>query len=270
VRRQPLAAGAFVVLALLVLISALPGVFATHDPLAQQVGNRLAPPSPEHFFGTDELGRDIYSRVVHGTGLTLASGFGVVAVATVVGTLLGLVAGYRGGLADSVVMRLSDVFLSFPALVVAMAIVATFGRNLLNAMFALALIWWPQYSRLLRGQVLAVKEMPYIEAARATGVGDIRMMFRHVLPNCLVPILVRASIDFSTAILLTSSLSFLGVGAQPPSPELGAMVAGGRQFLLTHWWYATFPSFMIFISVLALNLVSDGVRDLLDPTLRVA
>jgi peptide/nickel transport system permease protein len=269
VRKQPLATIGFLVLVLMGFMSLFPGLFATHDPLAQEIAVRLAAPGSEHWFGTDELGRDIYSRVIHGTGLTLMAGFGVVAVATILGTALGLVAGQRGGFLDGLVMRVSDIFLSFPSLIMALAFVSYFGPSLFNAMIATSLVWWPQYSRLVRAQVLAVKELPYIEAARSIGARDMRILLQHIMPNSIVPILVKASIDFSYAILITASLSFLGVGAQPPAPELGSMVAAGRVYLLTSWWFATFPSFVIFLAVLALNLVSDAIRDLLDPTLRV-
>jgi peptide/nickel transport system permease protein len=268
-RRHPLPAVGFIVMVVFLSVAIVPGLFATADPLGQHVEIALAPPSHTHFFGTDELGRDIYSRVCYGLRLTLLSGASVVAIAAVLGGLLGLVAGARGGIIDAVVMRLSDIFLSFPSLIMAIAIVAFLGPSLVNAMIALSLIWWPQYARLIRAQVLAVKELPYIEAARSLGARNSRILFRHILPNTIVPVLVKASIDFSHAILITSSLSFLGVGAQPPSPELGAMVTQGRVFLLTSWWYSTFPSLAIFVSVLALNLLSDGIRDLLDPTVQV-
>jgi peptide/nickel transport system permease protein len=267
-RRQPLATLGALILVFFILVSLFPDVFATKDPLLQEVEVTLQGPSAAHPFGTDELGRDIYSRVVFGTGLTIFSGFIVVFIATVVGTALGLLAGYRGGFLDGLVMRLSDMFLAFPGLVVAIAVVSFVGPSLLNAMLATALIWWPQYSRLVRGQVLSVKEFPYVEATRSVGSGELRILTRHILPNVAAPIVVKATLDFGAAMLVTASLSFLGVGAQPPSPELGAMVSSGRVYLLTAWWYTTFPSLVIFLAVLSLNLVGDGVRDVLDPTLR--
>jgi len=270
VRRQPLATVGAVILLFLLVVSLFPGLFASNDPLLQEVEFTLNAPSAGHPFGTDELGRDIYSRVVYGTGLTIFSGFIVVAIATVVGTILGLLAGYRGGFLDGLVMRLSDMFLAFPGLVVAIAVVSFVGPSLVNAMLATALIWWPQYSRLVRGQVLSVKEYPYIEATRSVGSGELRILARHILPNCAAPIVVKGTLDFGAAMLVTASLSFLGVGAQPPSSELGAMVSSGRIYLLNAWWYTTFPSLVIFLAVLSLNLVGDGVRDVLDPTLRGA
>lgn len=270
VRRQPLASAGLVVLLAILAVSVAPGLFGTHDPLALDLPSQLVPPSAQHFFGTDELGRDVYSRVIHGTGLTMMSGIGVVLIASVVGTLLGLVAGISGGWIDDVIMRVSDIFLSFPVLIMAMTIVAFLGPNLLNATIAVTIVWWPQYSRLVRGQVLTLRGQPFVEAARAIGASNGRIVFRHILPNTLVPIMVKAGVDFSVAILLTASLSFLGAGAQPPSPELGALVSNGRSYLLSAWWITTFPSLVIFSAVLALNLVSDGVRDLLDPRLRGA
>jgi peptide/nickel transport system permease protein len=269
-RRQPLAAAALIVLVLILVVSVFPSLFATEDPLEQHINRALLPPDSAHFFGTDLLGRDIYSRVIYGTGLTMSSGFGVVAIASSIGTILGLLAGARGGVVGGVVMRLADIFLSFPGMIMAMAIIAFFGPTLVNAMLALSLVWWPAYARLVRGQVLSINELPYIEAARSIGASGLRIVGRHILPNCVVPVLVTASLDFGAAVLITASLSFLGVGAQPPSPELGAMVANGRVYLLSAWWYATFPSLVIFVAALALNLVGDGIRDVLDPTLRVS
>lgn len=269
IRQQPLASLGVVVLLLLGMAALFPGIFATRDPIFIDVPNKLLPPGSQFPFGTDELGRDVYARVVYGTGPTMLSGLGVVTISTAIGTLLGLIAGQRGGLIDGLIMRLSDVFLSFPNLIMVLAIISFFGPNLLTAMLALSLVWWPQYARLVRGQVLTVKELPFIEAARSIGSTDTRILVRHILPNCLVPSLVKASIDFSYAILISASLSFLGVGAQPPAPELGAMVASGRVYLLTSWWLTTFPSLVIFLAVLALNVVGDGIRDVLDPTLRV-
>lgn len=269
VRSQPLATVGAIALLCLVVVAVMPAVFATHDPTAQNIAERLLPPGGRHWLGTDELGRDLYSRIVHGTGLTLVAAFGVVALSTVIGTALGLLAGQRAGILDTMVMRLSDIFLSFPSLIMALAFVSFFGPSLMTAMLALSLVWWPQYARLVRGQVLSIREHPYVEAARSTGATEARILFLHILPNCVVPILVKASLDFSYAILITASLSFLGVGAQPPSSELGALVATGRVYLLTAWWLTTFPSLVIFVAVLSLNLVSDAIRDLLDPTLRI-
>jgi len=194
---------------------------------------------------------------------------GIITGTSIVGTLVGLVAAYIGGAIDDLLMRFADVFISFPALIMAMGIVSLLGASLGNAMLTLVVIWWPQYARLARGQTLRIKELPYVEAARALGASDARILWRHILPNVVQPILIKASLDVGLAILTTASLSFLGLGAKPPSPELGALITQGRTFLLTAWWYATFPGLFIFLSVLGFNLLGDSLRDVLDPTLRV-
>ena len=267
VRRQKLMMLGLYIFAAITIVVLFPNFFATHDPLAIDVPNKQAPPSVEHWFGTDELGRDIYSRVIHGMRLSFTAGFVVVFGGMILGTGLGMIAGYAGNLADDVLMRLSDVFLAFPGLVMAMAFVTALGPGLRNAMLALIVIWWPQYARLARGMVLSVKHHEYIEGARAIGAGDVRILTRYILPNIFPTIFVKATLDLGLAILVTAALSFLGLGAQPPQPELGAMVTAGRSFLLTSWWYSTFPGLIIFIGVLATNLVGDGLRDVLDPTL---
>lgn len=254
-------------LALLVVVAIAPQLFATHDPYAINANLRLRPPSPDHWFGTDELGRDVYSRVVHGVGISLWSALLVVGVSAVIGTILGLLAGYFGGVLDDVVMRVADVFIAFPALIMAMGIVSFIGPGLTNAMLALMVIWWPQYARLARGQVVAEKIKPYVESARAVGRGDLGILFRHIVPNSWVPILIKGTLDIGVAILLTASLSFLGLGAKPPTPELGALVTQGREHLLNAWWYSTFPGLAMFMAVFAFNLVGDGLRDALDPAL---
>ncbi|MGQ0572429.1 MAG: ABC transporter permease [Armatimonadota bacterium] len=266
--RQPLTLLGSVILALIAMISLFPFMFATHLPLAIDADRGFLSPSWQHFFGTDELGRDIYSRVIYGVRLSLGSGLGVVLIAILIGTPLGLLSGFRGGKTDTTIMRVADLFIAFPSLIMAMAIVAFLGRNLTNAMLALSITWWPQYARLARGQTLAVREQPFVEAAHAVGARESHIVRRHILPNMFSPVLVKGTLDVGLAILYTASLSFLGLGAQPPSPELGAMVTAGRVHLLTSWWYATMPGLMIFIIVLPLNLVGDGVRDLLDPVLR--
>jgi peptide/nickel transport system permease protein len=268
VTRQPLMMLGSVILALVALAAVSPATLGTHSPFAVNVDERFVPPSRAHLFGTDELGRDIFSRVVYGVRLSLGSGLGVVTLAVLLGTFLGLLVGFRGGRIDLIVMRIADIFIAFPNLIMAMAIVAFLGRNLTNAMFALAITWWPQYARLARGQVLSIRSLPFVEAARAVGAAERHILRRHVLPNILSPVLVKGTLDVGLAVLLTASLSFLGLGAQPPSPELGAMVTAGRVHLLTSWWYASMPGLAIFVIVLSLNLVGDGIRDLIDPSLR--
>jgi len=226
------------------------------------------PPSFEHFFGTDEAGRDIFSRVLFGARISLWIGILVIVLTLLIGVPLGVVAGYVGGMLDESVMRVTDMFLSFPPLLLALVISAVMGASLTNSMIAIAIAWWPWYTRLARGQVVSLRERPFIEAARATGVHSLKIMFRHILPNSLTPIIVQASLDFGSVILTAASLSFLGLGAQPPTPEWGLMLSIGRYYFLDHWHLATFPGMAIFVTVLAFNLMSDGLREALSPRLR--
>jgi len=260
------ALGALILLALAV-VALFPGLVARHDPYAIDADRRLEPPSAAHPFGTDELGRDVWSRVAHGTRLSLGSALLVVAVSGSAGTALGLGAGYFGGRAGEVVMRVADVFIAFPALIIAMGITAFLGPGLTHAILAVMVIWWPQYARLARGQVLAETVKAYVEAARALGLSDLAILARHVLPNAWVPLAIKATMDVGLALLLTASLSFLGLGVKPPTPELGSLVTQGREHLLGAWWYTTFPGLVIFLTVLACNLLGDSLRDALDPVL---
>lgn len=254
---------------LVAIVAALfPSLFATDDPFALAMGQRLKPPSPEAWFGTDELGRDLFSRVMHGVRLSLGSALGVVLLTALVGIPIGILAGYLGGWVDTALMRLADMFIAFPSLIMAMAIVTVLGPGLTNAMIALALVWWPQYARLARGQVLQLREMQYVEAAGALGATSGRIMSRHLLPNSLTPLAVKMSLDVSVAILTTASFSFLGLGAAPPSPELGSLVTQGRNYFLQAWWYTTMPGAVILLISLAFNVIADDLRDLLDPSLR--
>lgn len=253
---------------LFVFVALAPGLVATQDPIAVDPDARLKPPGGEHFFGTDDLGRDVFSRVVYGTQLSLLSALVVVIGATVAGTSLGIIAGFYRGLVDETVTRLADLFISFPNLILAMAMVAVLGPGLTNAMLAIIFVWWPQYARLTRSQVLVLKRLVYVEAAHTVGASGFRILWRHLLPNCLPVVLVKSSLDIGYGVLITSGLSFLGMGVRPPTPELGFMVTQGREFLLSAWWYCTFPGLMIFVIVLAFNLVGDTLRDILDPTLR--
>jgi peptide/nickel transport system permease protein len=267
-RLSPLGWVSLTVVVLAGLVALAPAAFAPRDPLAFDILRRLQPPSAASWFGTDELGRDLFSRVVHGVRLSLGASLGVVLLTAVVGIPVGIVAGYLGRTFDTVLMRLADMFISFPSLIMAMAIVTVLGPGLRNAMIALALVWWPQYARLARGQVLQLRELPYIEAASALGAGPLRIMLRHLLPNAFTPIAVKMSLDVSVAILATASFSFLGLGAAPPSPELGSLVTQGRNYFLQAWWYTTLPGAMILLLSLAFNSLADDLRDLLDPTLR--
>ena len=254
---------------LLLLAVALAGKGATpFDPLRIAPPDKLLPPSLLHPFGTDDLGRDLLSRVVAGARISLLVGVLVLAIAMSVGVGLGLVAGYWGGWMDEVIMRTTDIFLSFPRLVLAIAIAATLGAGLYNAMVAVALSWWPWYTRLVRGQLLSLREHEFVQAARSLGAGRPRILVRHLLPNVGTTIVIQASIDFGYAILATASLSFIGLGAQPPTPEWGAIIAQARNYMIDAWWYPTFPGLAIFLAVLGCNLLGDAIRDAFDPRLR--
>lgn len=239
-------------------------LIAPYDPYAQRIVDRLQGPSAAHLFGTDELGRDVFSRVVYGARISLPIGLLVVVFAMVLGSAIGASAGYFGGIYDLLIMRLADITLAFPSIVLALAIAAVLGPSLRNALIAMMLVWWPQYSRLARGQVLSVKNNEYVAAAEVVGVPGMRILFRHILPNTFGPILVKAALDAGSVILTIAALSFIGLGAVPPTPEWGAMVSLGR-FKFYNWWLTTFPGLAILTVVLGFNFFGDGVRDAFDP-----
>ena len=266
-RRPSIAAGLLILLVFLTAALLAP-LIAPYDPLAQNVVAGLRPPSPGHLLGTDKLGRDIFSRMLYGARISLAVGAAVVLIAGTIGTLLGLLAGYVGGLVDEAVMRVTDLFFAFPALILAMAIAGALGPSLRNALIAISAVTWPVYARLIRGQVLALKEQEFILATRALGVPEWRIVLRHLLPNTLAPLLVQASFDMGGAIISVAGLSFIGFGAQPPTPEWGVMISEGRNYIATQWWLATVPAVAILLVVGSFNLLGDGLRDLLDPRLR--
>lgn len=259
--------GLFILIALL-LIAAFAPLLTPYDPIKLSLAQRLRSPGVEHPFGTDEFGRDILSRLIYGSRVSLQVVVTVIAIAMSVGTLVGAIGGYRGGRWDEAVMRIADIFMAFPDLVLAMALAAALGANLNSAIIAVSIVWWPTYARLIRGQVLSIKQEAFVEAARAAGASEARIIFRHILPNTLSPLLVRVTTDAGYAILYTASLGFIGLGAQEPTPEWGRMVATGRFYLLDRWWYATLPGLAIFVTVLGFTWFGDGLRDWLDPKLR--
>lgn len=251
-------------LILLILLALLAPVIAP-DPISQNIAQRLQPPSAEHWLGTDQLGRDVWARVAHGAGISLRVGFGVVILAVSIGVGVGLLAGTLGGAWDNLLMRVTDIFFAFPSLILAMAIAAALGPNLNNTVIAVALVSWPIYARLVRANVLALREREFVEAARALGSSQGRLMFRHLLPNTLTPVFVQASFDVGGAILTAAGLSFIGFGAQPPTPEWGAMVSETRSYIAEAIWAPTAPAIGILLTVLAFNLLGDALRDVLDP-----
>jgi peptide/nickel transport system permease protein len=254
------------VIILLMVISAVAAPLLTsHDPVEMRLSDRQLPPSRAHFFGTDEFGRDVFTRVLYGGRISLRVGIIAVSIGMIVGSVIGLAAGYFGRWFDMVSQRFIDVMLAFPDLILALAIVAVLGPSLTNVMIAIGISSIPVYARVMRGQVLSLREKEYVEAARAAGAGHMRLIFRHILPNALSPIVVIATLGIAAAILAGAGLSFIGMGAQPPSPEWGAMLARGREFLRNEWWIATFPGIFIAITVMGFNLLGDGLRDALDP-----
>lgn len=265
---NPLSAIGVSLSAAIVLVAVVAPLLAPYDPLDLDPANRLAPPSAEHALGTDQGGRDVLSRVIHGTRWSLFAALGILLLATLIGTILGLIAGYFGGWVDEALMRLTDMFLAFPALVLAMGAAAALGPSLFNAVLATALVWWPWYARLVRGQALSIKNEAFVEAARVAGATGRRIATRHILRNCWTPIVVQMSLDLGYAILTLSGLSFIGLGAQPPAPEWGSMVSSGRDYFLNQWWIVTFPGVAIFLSVMAFNLLGDGLQEAFSPKLR--
>lgn len=269
-RHSPLSiAGTALISLLLVVVIAAP-LIATHNPLEQDFAVRLRPPGPGHWFGTDQFGRDIFSRVVYGSRIAIQIILIVSLISGILGTVLGTVAGYFGGRIDELIMRLTDIFLAFPSLVLAIAFASALGPALSNAIVAIALVTWTPTARLARAEALRIKQHDFVEAARALGAQDPRVIVRHILPSALSVVIVQLTLRMGTIVLTAAGLGFLGLGAQPPTPEWGAMVSDGRNYLVDQWWMSTLPGLAIALTVLGFNLLGDGVRDLLDPHLRHA
>ena len=258
----------------LVVLAVFAQVIAPHDPTQQYRDALLVPPfwqeggSTSFVLGTDAVGRDMLSRLIYGAQYSLFIGIVVVAIALIGGIFVGLLAGFFGGWVDTVIMRVMDVILAFPSLLLALVLVAVLGPGLTNAMIAIAIVYQPHFARLTRAAVMGEKEREYVTAARVAGAGTMRLMFKTILPNCLAPLIVQATLSFSSAVLDSAALGFLGMGAQPPSSEWGTMLAEAREFILRAWWVVTLPGLAILISVLAINLMGDGLRDALDPKLK--
>ncbi len=266
--RDPSIAVGVTIMLVFLLAALFAPLLSPNDPLAQNVLAGLKPPSAEHLLGTDKLGRELLSRILYGARISLFVGLSVVLIAGAVGTLLGLIAGYVGGWADEALMRITDIFFAFPALILAMAIAGALGPSLQNALIAISAVTWPVYARLIRGQVLSLKQREFVLAARTVGVPRRWIVLRHLLPNMLAPLLVQASFDMGAAITSVAGLSFIGFGAQPPTPEWGVMISEARTYMATAWWLATFPALAIMLVVGGFNILGDGLRDLLDPRLR--
>jgi len=269
IRHHPLAMAGLIVILILLVTAILAPIIAPYDPYHIVPEERLKPPGLSYLFGTDDMGRDIFSRVVHGSRLSLMAAMVVLAIASSIGVLIGSIAGYWGGRVDEILMRLTDMFLAFPAMILAMCIASALGPSLINAMIAISVVWWPWYARLIRGQILSLKNIEYVEAARALGATNARILWKYILPNCMAPLIVQGTLDIGYAILTTASLSFIGVGAVPPTPEWGSMISIGRSYILVQWWLPTFPGLAIFLAVAGFNLLGDGLRDILDPRLNV-
>ncbi len=266
-RKETTAVVGLAIIILFALLALLAPLVSPYDPLTQNISHSLAAPGGVHWFGADKLGRDILSRIVYGARISLLSGVSVILVAGLFGSIVGLLAGYNRGWMDEVLMRGTDIFFAFPSLILAMAIAGALGPSLQNALIAVAVVTWPVYARLVRGQVLSLREREFVQAARSVGATDSLIIRRHLLPNTLSPLLVQASFDMGGIILAVAGLSFIGFGAQPPIPEWGVMISEGRNYTTTHWWLAFFPAIAMLFAVAGFNLVGDGLRDVLDPRL---
>jgi peptide/nickel transport system permease protein len=267
VRTRAAVAGGLIV-ATFVVVALFAPLLAPHDPLKGRLVERLKPPSVTHWLGTDELGRDLLSRILYGARITMQIQLAAVSLALVVGTALGLTAGYAGRWPDQVIMRVMDILMAFPGIFLALAIIAALGTGLVNVVLAAGIYLVPQFARVVRGSVLGLKEMEFVQAARALGHGAVAIVFRYVLPNSLAPLIVQTSLRMATVLLTASGLSFLGLGVQPPSPEWGAILSNARSYMITAPHVATMPGLAIMVVVLGFNLLGDGLRDSLDPRLR--
>ncbi len=265
-RRNPLAMIGLFISLTLIFMSIFAPLLAPYDPIVQSLPDRLLPPlTPGHWMGTDDFGRDIYSRLLYGSRITLYIVLLVILTAPVVGLIIGTVAGYFGGWVDAVLMRITDIFLAFPKLILALALVAVLGPGMVNAVLAIAITSWPPYARVARAETLTVRNSDYIAGTRLQGASALRLIWGHVMPMCLPSVIIRVTLDMAGVILTAAGLGFLGLGVQPPLPEWGLMISAGRKFLFEQWWVATMPGLAIFIVSLGFNLLGDGLRDVLDP-----
>jgi len=265
-RNNPLSIIGILIVFMFFVMAFFPGWFTSADPTKLDLSKRLMEPSAEAPFGRDQVGMDIFARVIYGARTTLQIVLVVLAVAITLGSIVGSLSGYFGGKVDILLMRLTDVFLAFPPLILAISINSALGRGLYQSMLAVGLTWWPSYSRLIRAQILSVKNEEYVTAAEVIGASRFRILVKHILRNCFDPIIVTMTLDVGYIALTTAGLSFLGLGAQPPTPEWGRMIAEGREYLLDQWWVTTYPGLALFFLVVGFNLVGEMVRDWLDPS----
>lgn len=269
-KKNTMAVAGGVVVIVVIIVAIFAPYIATHPYSSQDLTNRLAAPSSQHYFGTDGYGRDVFSRVVWGSRVSLQIGFGAAGMALVIGIILGSIAGFYGGWVDNLIMRFTDVIMSIPALFLALTIISLFGASLINTMIVIGIIYWTRTCRIVRGEFLSLRNQEFTEAARTIGAGDFRIILRHLMPNAMAPIIVQGTLFMAQVILIESGLSFLGLGAQPPIPSWGNMLTEGYKFLAVAWWIATFPGLAIFVMVLFFNLLGDGLRDALDPKQKLA
>lgn len=269
-KKNKMAMFGLIIIMMLLIVAVFADVIADYDEIVikQDIVNRLQPPSSDHWCGTDEFGRDVFARIVHGSRVSLMVGLISVGIALLVGGTLGAIAGYYGGKLENVIMRIMDIFLAVPSILLAIAIVSALGANIINLMIAVGIAGIPTYARIVKASVISIRDQEFVEAARAIGGNDFRIIVKHIIPNALAPVIVQATLGVAGAILSTAGLSFIGLGVQPPSPEWGAMLAGGRTFLRDAWFITVFPGVAIIITILSLNLLGDGLRDALDPRLK--
>ena len=269
-KKNKMAVLGLIILAIIIFFAVFADVFFDYETLViqQNASLKLQPPSAEHWLGTDEVGRDILARIVHGARISLPVAFATIAIATVVGGLLGAIAGYGSRRVDDVIMRVMDIFLAIPSILLSIALVSAMGTSVTNMMLAISISNIPPFARIVRSAVLTIKNEEYIEAARAIGASDKRIILKHILPNCMAPTIVQATLSIAGSILAIASLSFIGLGISPPTPEWGSMVSTGRQYFRAAWWVCAFPGLAIMLTILSLNLLGDGLRDALDPKLK--
>ena len=269
-KKNKMAVLGLIILAVIIFFAVFADVFFDYETLViqQNASLQLQPPSAEHWLGTDEVGRDILARIVHGARISLPVAFATIAIATVVGGLLGAIAGYGSRRVDDIIMRIMDIFLAIPSILLSIALVSAMGTSVTNMMLAISISNIPPFARIVRSAVLTIKNEEYIEAARAIGASDNRIILKHILPNCMAPIIVQATLSIAGSILAIASLSFIGLGISPPTPEWGSMVSTGRQYFRAAWWVCAFPGLAIMLTILSLNLLGDGLRDALDPKLK--